>query len=303
MPLTVDQVPAFVTAAWLADRPEPPVLVDLRWSLDGSVGRVDHLREHLPGAVFIDLDSVVAGRPTPLEGRHPLPTPEAFAAALGAHGIPDGALVVVYDQGPGVIAARLVWMLRAIGQPAAVLQGGLAAWDGPTEAGEVTPSAVNRRVRSWPPERLADAELTAALAGRGDAVVVDARDADRFAGINEPVDPRPGHIPGAVNVPATGNLGGDGALLPSEVLRGRYAEVGALAAREVVAYCGSGVTACHDLLVLEDLGIQGRLFTGSWSAWSADPAREVATGPASGRDRAGGPASGPDGAGGPASGG
>lgn len=287
VPLKMDQVPAFVTAAWLADPPEPPVLVDLRWSLDGSVGRADHVREHLPGAIYIDLDTVVAGPPTPLTGRHPLPNPEAFAAALGAHGIPDEALVVAYDQGPGVIAARLVWMLRVIGQPAAVLEGGLAAWDGPTEAGEVAPSAVSRRVRAWPIERFADADLTAELAGRADAVVVDARDPDRFAGITEPVDPRPGHIPGAVNLPATSNLGADGTLLPSEVLRGRYAGVGALAAREVVAYCGSGVTACHDLLVLEDLGIRGRLFTGSWSAWSADPAREVATGPASGPHGAG----------------
>lgn len=281
--VTIGDVPAFVTAAWLADPPEPPVLVDLRWALDGSIGRADHQRGHLPGAVYLDLDTVAAGPPTPLDGRHPLPSPEAFAAALGAHGIPDDALVVAYDQGPGMIAARLVWMLRGIGQPAAVLEGGLAAWDGPTEPGEVTRAPVTRRVRPWPAERLADAELTAALATRSDAVVLDARDAERFAGISEPVDPRPGHIPGAVNLPAAGNLGAAGALLPAEVLRGRYAEVGALDATEVVAYCGSGVTACHDLLVLEDLGVRGRLFPGSWSAWSADPAREAASGPTPGR--------------------
>lgn len=284
----VDDVPAFVTPAWLADPPEPPVLADLRWSLDGRVGRADHRREHLPGAVYIDLDTVVAGPPTPTGGRHPLPTPEAFAAALGAHGIPDDALVVAYDQGPGVIAARLVWMLRAIGQPAAVLQGGLAAWDGPTEAGEVTRDPVSRRVRAWPAERLADADLTAELARRADAVVIDARDPDRFAGNDEPVDPRPGHIPGAVNLPATGNLEAAGTLRPAATLRDRYAEVGALDATEVVAYCGSGVTACHDLLVLEDLGVRGRLFPGSWSAWSADPAREAATGATPGQGAADG---------------
>jgi thiosulfate/3-mercaptopyruvate sulfurtransferase len=270
--------PPFITAEQLAHLPEPVVLVDLRWSLDGSLGREDHRQRHLPGAVYLDLDTVAAGPPTTAGGRHPLPDPIDFATALGELGIADGDVVVAYDQGPGVIASRLVWMLRAIGQPASVLDGGLAAWTGPVESGPVNRAPVTRTPRAWPVDRLADADLTAAIAGRADGVVLDARDAARFAGEVEPVDPRPGHIPGAVNLPVTDNLDGSGRLRDRASLSQRYEAIGALDAGEVVAYCGSGVAACHDLLVLEELGIRGRLFPGSWSAWSADPQRDAATG-------------------------
>ena len=274
----MSDVPPFVSADWLATAAPPPVLVDLRWSLDGSLGRRDYLEGHLPGAVYLDLDTVAAGSATPEGGRHPLPAPEVFAATVGDLGIGDDAVVVAYDQGPGVIAARIVWMFRAIGQPAAVLDGGLPAWTGPLEAGEVTRPPVIRAVRDWPTDRLADADLTASVASRGDGVVLDAREPGRFTGETEPVDPRPGHIPGAVNLPFTDNLDGSGRLRDRASLSERYAATGALDAVEVVAYCGSGVTACHDLLVLEQFGVRGRLFPGSWSAWSADPQREAATG-------------------------
>lgn len=276
--MSVAAIPAFVSADRLATVSPAPVLVDLRWSLDGSLGRDDYLARHLPGAVYLDLDTVAAGAPTPEGGRHPLPDPEAFAASLGQLGVADGDLVVAYDQGPGVIAARLVWMLRVIGQPAAVLEGGLAGWTGPIEAGEVTRTPVVRAARDWPVDRLADADLTASIAARHDGAVLDAREPARFAGETEPVDPRPGHIPGAVNLPVTDNLDAAGRLEARDVLSQRYAATGALEAGEVVAYCGSGVAACHDLLVLEELGVHGRLYPGSWSAWSADPKREAATG-------------------------
>ncbi len=272
-------LPPFVDASWLDARLGAVALADVRWSLDGSEGHHTYLQGHLPGAVYVDLDTVLAAPPSPEAGRHPLPTPAAFAAGLGAAGIGEDETVIAYDQGPGAIAARLVWMLRVIGQPAAVLDGGLTGWPGEVVAGEVTRPPVTRRPRPWPADRLADAELTAQLARDPDAVVVDARDPARYRGDDEPIDPRPGHVPGARNRPFTGNLDAAGRLRPIDELRARFAEVGALDAEEVVAYCGSGVTACHDVLVLERLGRTARLFPGSWSAWAADERRASALGP------------------------
>lgn len=271
-------LPPFVDAAFVADHGPRIVLADTRWSLDGSEGRRSHLAASLPAAVYVDLDEVLAGSPSPTAGRHPLPTPAAFAADLGRLGIGIDDPVVAYDQGSGAIAARLVWMLRAIGQPAAVLDGGFAGWTGPTAAGGASRQPVVRAPVPWPDRLLADAHLVDALRDDPDAVVLDARDPDRYAGAHEPVDPRAGHVPGARNLPFSDNLDA-GRLRPLEQLRTRYAASGALGRREVVAYCGSGVTACHDLLVLEVLGVEGRLFPGSWSAWSADARRPVATGP------------------------
>jgi thiosulfate/3-mercaptopyruvate sulfurtransferase len=154
----------------------------------------------------------------------------------------------------------------------------MVGWAGPVEGGQETLPAVVREPRDWPAEKLADAAKTAAAAGRDDAVVLDGREPTRYTGEREPVDARPGHIPGARNVPVADHLDADGRLRDIDVLASRYGDVGALKANDVVAYCGSGVAACHNLLVLETLGVQGRLFPGSWSAWSADPARKVATG-------------------------
>jgi thiosulfate/3-mercaptopyruvate sulfurtransferase len=273
-------IPPFVDATSLERIDGEVVLADVRWSLDGSEGYDTYLERHLPGAVYIDLDSVLAASPTAAEGRHPLPSPETFARGLGAAGLSEDEVVIAYDQGPGAIAARLVWMLRVIGQPAAVLDGGLAAWKGAVESGETTRPAVRRRVRPWPQERFADADLTATLARSSDAVVLDARDPARYRGDLEPIDARPGHVPGAVNQPFADNVDPEGRLRPVDELSDRYGRLGAIHADEVVAYCGSGVTACHDLLVLEHLGAEaGRLYPGSWSAWSADPTRQAATGP------------------------
>jgi thiosulfate/3-mercaptopyruvate sulfurtransferase len=272
-------LPPFVSAATLAGwGDEEVVLADVRWSLDGTEGRDTYLVGHLPGAVFVDLDEVLSAPPSATGGRHPLPSPARFAAGLGAAGIGPDDVVVAYDQGPGTVAARLVWLLRVLGQPAAVLEGGLAAWDGPVEAGEVRRSAVDHPPRPWPEHRLVAADRVARGSVDPATVVVDARDPARFRGELEPVDPRAGHVPGAVNLPASANVGPDARLRDLDELRRRYGMAGALLADEVIVYCGSGVTATHDLLVLELLGVEGRLYPGSWSAWSADPTRPVVTG-------------------------
>ena len=268
----------FIRAADLLERLDEVVLCDLRWSVDGRLGRQQHLEGSLPGAVFVDLDTEVSGPPTEEGGRHPLPDPAAFAAAMGRLGIPDDVPVVAYDQGPGVIAARLVWMLRAIGQPAAVLDGGFAAWPGPVTAGGAVRAPVEREVRDWPPSLVVDTDRVAALAREGSGVLLDARDAARYRGeVDEPGGAPAGHIPGAQSLPGSAHLD-DGRLRPHAELRALYEPTGALERGEVVAYCGSGVSACMDLLALEELGVVGKLYPGSWSAWSADPTRPVATG-------------------------
>ncbi|MEX2503318.1 MAG: sulfurtransferase [Egicoccus sp.] len=274
-------VPPVVDADGLSDlrAAHEVVLADVRWSLDGSQGHDRYLEGHLPGAVFVDLDRVLSAPGAPTDGRHPLPTPDAFAARLGQLGIGHDVVVVAYDQAGGGSAGRLVWLLRVVGQPAALLSGGLAAWRGELEAGAVTRTAVDRRGLPWPTERFADADEVAVLARDPGAVVVDARAPERYRGEVEPVDPRAGHVPGAVNVPVTDNLAADATLLDDDELRGRWEPTGALRADKVVAYCGSGVNAALDLLVLERLGVDGRLYVGSWSGWSADPDRPAATGP------------------------
>ncbi|MFA9445495.1 sulfurtransferase [Egicoccus sp. AB-alg6-2] len=273
-------VPAVVSADDLQQlrRDAEVVLADVRWALDGSQGRDDYLAGHLPGAVFVDLPGVLCGPGEATDGRNPLPAPDAFAEALGRLGIGDDTVVVAYDQGGGGSAGRLVWLLRIVGQPAALLSGGLAAWSGPLESGPVQRTPVRRRVVAWPSERFADADEVARLVRDPAAVVVDARAPERYRGEREPVDPRPGHIPGAVNVPATANLRPDKTLRDDTGLRQTWEASGALDADEVVAYCGSGVSAALDLLALERLGVHGRLYVGSWSGWSADPQRPAATG-------------------------
>ena len=252
----------------------PVVLADVRWYLDGRSGREAYRRGHLPGAIFVDLDNVLAGPASPARGRHPLPDPEVFAAAMAAAGIHDQDQVIAYDDAGGVVAARLVWLLRVTGHDAALLDGGLTAY-----AGELTTEIPDRppasfTVRPWPAGRLASLEETAAAPG----VVLDARDGPRFRGDTEPVDPRPGHIPGAVNLPCRDNVGADGRFLPVAELRERFAAVGVDGTADVISYCGSGVTACHNLIAMEHAGLGiGRLFPGSWSQYSHTD-RPAATG-------------------------
>lgn len=257
------EVPPFVDWQWVR-RQGPVVLADARWYLDGSPGREAYESGHLPGAVFVDLDRWLSGPASAERGRNPLPDPEVFARGMGQSGIGDGDVVVAYDDAGGVIAARLVWMLRSLGHAAALLDGGMSGCPGPLEQGTAPAQPRTFTARAWPADALADISETIA----GGAVVIDARNKDRFEGRQDPIDPRPGHIPGAVNVPCRGHLEPDGKLLQPERLRENFRQAGIVAADRVISYCGSGVTACHNLLVLEHVGLgRGRLFVGGWSQY------------------------------------
>lgn len=267
-------IPPVVDGKWLAARRDAVVLADVRWYLDGRSGRLAYGHGHVPGAVFVDLDQALSRQPGPGEGRHPLPDPEAFAAAMSDLGIGDTTTVVAYDDQGGVVAARLVWMLRALERDAALLDGGLAAHAGPLERDEMPATPAAFTARPWPPGRLAG------VAEASDPMnpVLDARAPERFRGEEEPVDARAGHIPGARNLPCRGNLGPDGRFLPADVLRRRFEDVGVQEGALVVAYCGSGVSACHNLLALELAGLgRGRLYAGSWSHYSQRLDLPVAT--------------------------
>ena len=268
-------IPPVVDQDWWHARRDSVVLADVRWYLDGRSGRAAYDAGHLPGAVFVDLDRWLAAHGGPDAGRHPLPDPEVFAEGMGGLGISDADTVLAYDDAGGVIAARLVWMLRATGHAAALLDGGLTAYDGPLEVETPSRPPAVFAPRPWPADRLADVDEAADPRN----VVLDARDPARFRGETEPVDPRPGHIPGARNLPCRANLDDRGRFLAAEELRRRFAEVGVDDRSDVVSYCGSGVTACHNLLALELAGLPaGRLYPGSWSQYSADPDRPAALG-------------------------
>jgi thiosulfate/3-mercaptopyruvate sulfurtransferase len=259
-----------VDAQWLSDHPEV-VLADVRHYLDGRSGREAYEHAHLPTAVFVDLERWLAGPPSAEHGRHPLPDPEVFAEGMRECGIGDTDMVVAYDDDSGAMAARLVWMLRVTGRQAALLDGGILAWRGPRERGVTTRPPADFAVRPWPDDRLASIDDLDGVA------VLDARPADRFRGENEVIDPRPGHIPGARSVPARDNSDHRGLLLPVPELRARLTDAGV--APGWVSSCGSGVTACHTLLVAEHLGLaEGRLYPGSWSQWAATD-RPAALGP------------------------
>jgi thiosulfate/3-mercaptopyruvate sulfurtransferase len=276
----------FVDVEWVREHRDEVVVADCRWYLDGRSGREAYVAAHISGAVFVDLDAALTRHvdDPAVAGRHPLPDPEDFAAAMGALGIAEEDVVVAYDDAGGVIAARFVWMLRAIGHEAALLDGGLAAWDGELAAGpaawSIEPGETSREpaffaTRPWPAERIVSIDEVAA-ASRAGATILDARPAERFAGEPDDLDPRAGHIPGARSAPCRENIDSSGRLLPAGELRERFAVDDAT---EVISSCGSGVTACHNLLAMEQAGLGlGRLFPGSWSQWSRDPERAVQTG-------------------------
>jgi thiosulfate/3-mercaptopyruvate sulfurtransferase len=268
----------FVDLDWLRTHRDEVVLADVRWYLDGRPGLPAFASGHLPGALFVDLNAVLAApHEDDLDGRHPLPSPERFADGLAALGIGDGDTVVAYDDAGGVIAARLVWLLRLGGHEAALLDGGLGAW--PADALETgTPGAAataSFAAVRWPAQAFASIDDVA----QTDDVLIDARDSGRFAGGPDPVDPRSGHIPGARNVPAREHLDASARIASPEQLRERFAKAGIEPGTAVISYCGSGVTACLNLLALARAGLgPARLFPGSWSQWSRDQNRPVATG-------------------------
>jgi thiosulfate/3-mercaptopyruvate sulfurtransferase len=264
-------------------------IVDCRFDLARPEwGALAWAAGHIPNALYAHLDRDLSGPRTALTGRHPLPAIAALAATFGRWGIDKEVQVVAYDQGAGTYAARLWWLLRWLGhQQVAVLDGGLAAWE---RAGlpldTAAPIRAPRRFTAAPAAGLVvtTAALAQAVAAgaltRGDLTLVDARSADRFAGQNETLDPVAGHVPGARNHPFAGNLDAHGRFLSAPELRLSWADT--LRDRPVptlIAMCGSGVTACHNLLALEVAGLAGaRLYAGSWSEWIRDPARPVARG-------------------------
>ena len=241
----------------------------------------DFEHRHLPDARFVSLDDVLAAPPSGTAGRHPLPSPTDFAQALGDLGLGDDATVVAYDDRGGAFAARLVWMLRILGQSAALLDGGIGGWaaenSDDVERGPVAVTPVERAVQDWPLGALADA-IDVAKHLTEDGVVIDSRDPARYAGELEPIDPVAGHVPGAVNVLFNDNLDADGRFLPTVDLHARFAPI-VEGDTSPIVYCGSGVTACHNALAMEHAGLGlPRVYVGSWSGWTADPDRSVATG-------------------------
>ncbi|WP_328865186.1 sulfurtransferase [Streptomyces sp. NBC_00304] len=257
--------------------PRPPVLLDVRWQLGGPPGRPDYEAGHIPGAVYVDLDSELAG-PAGSGGRHPLPEPAQFGAVMRRAGVGRDSSVIVYDGGQGWAAARAWWLLRWTGlRDVRVLDGGLAAWTG--ELSKETPAPAEGDFVPEPGALpLLDADGAAALASSG--LLLDARAAERYRGDVEPIDRVGGHIPGAVSAPTVENVGADGRFLPAETLAARFTGLGADGdAVDVGVYCGSGVSGAHEVLALEVAGFTAALYAGSWSQWSADETRPVATGP------------------------
>lgn len=269
-------IPAFVDWAWCEQRAAAVVLADSRWYWDRP-GRDAYEEGHILGAVHVDLDGHLSGPRTPGSGRHPLPDSATFARSMGSVGIDGSRPVIAYDDAGGVIAARLVWMLRTLGLEAAVLSGGITTYYGPLEGGIRSPDPASFKEQAWPD----DAIVTTEHVATGSWTLVDARPANRFRGEDPEVDAslgavpeadaRRGHIPGAVNVPCRSHLTHERTIADPARIRASFAAAGITDAGDVVSYCGAGVTACHNLLAMEHAGIgRGKLYPGSWSAWSSD---------------------------------
>lgn len=271
---------------------DAPALLDVRWRLGGPPGIDSYLAGHLPGACFVDLDKALAGPPgSGAGGRHPLPDPMVFQTAMRAAGLRQGQPAVVYDEGDATIAARLWWLLRYFGHDrVAVLDGGLGAWAAaglPVTTDVPNPERGSFTVGPGGGMPVLDDAGAARIARSG--FLLDARAAERYRGEVEPVDPAAGHIPGAISAPALGNVTSDGMFLPGADLARRFWGLGLPSRGELAAdrasdapligaYCGSGVNAAQEVLALEIAGLPAALYVGSWSAWSADPSRPVATG-------------------------
>ena len=281
-----------ISATELADAyrsaaPPPMVVVDCSFDLtDATAGQRAYTAGHVPGAIHAHLETLLSAPKTGLNGRHPLQSRETFARAMGAMGVGDTTQVVAYDNAGGMYAARLWWMLRWAGHhAAAVLDGGLAAWKAAGQPVETTApparSAQTFTLRESLVSTMDRAQVEANLHTQ-EMLVLDARAPDRFRGENETLDKVGGHIPGARNRFFKDNLAPDGRFKKPGALRAEFeAATGNQPATAVVHQCGSGVTACHNLLAMEVAGLQGAaLYPGSWSEWSAQPGAPVATGPA-----------------------
>jgi thiosulfate/3-mercaptopyruvate sulfurtransferase len=285
-----------VSVGELADAlagPEPPTLIDVRWRLGGPPGIDSYRAGHLPGAVYVDLDAQLAGPPGG-GGRHPLPATADFEAAMRSAGVRAGGEVVVYDEADATIAARAWWLLRYFGHGGAgnsgaghgrvrVLDGGFRAWQAagqPVSTADVT-AALSDFVADPGHLPVLDAAGAADVASSG--ILLDARAPARYRGETEPVDAVAGHIPGALSAPTAENVTSAGLFRSVAHLQARFTDLGIGDGQPVGTYCGSGVTAAHEVLALELAGIPAALYVGSWSDWIADPDRPVATGPQPGR--------------------
>lgn len=247
-----------------------------------DAGEQAYREAHIPNAQFLHLDRDLSGPRTGRNGRHPLPDRAALAETLGRCGVDGGTQVVAYDDSGGSYAARLWWLLRWLGHTrVAVLDGGLAAWRaGSHSLTAHVPQVARARFQIGSGEPAVDAAQVQARLGQPGVTLIDARGTERFRGAEEPIDPVAGHIPGALNRPFTANLGPDSRFKPAAQLRQELERIlGRRADGELVNYCGSGVSACHNLLALEIAGFgHARLYPGSWSEWCSDPSRPVATG-------------------------
>ncbi|MCJ8203254.1 sulfurtransferase [Pseudomonas sp. RGM2987] len=262
------------------------VILDCRFALeDPDYGQRSYAEGHIAGASFADLERDLSGPVTKgMTGRHPLPDPEALIEQLKAWGVDNDSDVVLYDDGPGAYAARAWWLLAWLGKRDGVfiLDGGLKAWHAAGLPLSLDPPQDRRGTFSGAPDAalLLSAQALQQRLGQADMTLLDARALPRFKGEVEPIDPVAGHIPGAQCAAFTDNLGSDGRFLPTDQLKQRFAEkLGGRSPTELVAYCGSGVTACHNLFALCLAGYPlGRLYAGSWSEWINDPQRGVAKG-------------------------
>jgi thiosulfate/3-mercaptopyruvate sulfurtransferase len=259
---------------------EPPALLDVRWELGDPHGHDQYLAGHIPTAVFVDLERELSAPASAVGGRHPLPELANLQAAARRWGVRDGGAVVVYDACGGASAARAWWLLGWAGvEGVTILDGGLDAWTRagqPLERGETVAAAGDVVLRGGGRRLVLGIDDAALLARSG--LLLDARAAERYRGEVEPVDPRAGHIPGAVSAPTSENLAADGRFLGAGELRRRFERLGVSPGTPIGVYCGSGVSATHEIAALALAGFDAALFPGSWSAWSADPQREAAVG-------------------------
>ncbi|MFD8769018.1 sulfurtransferase [Microbacterium oxydans] len=257
----------------------PVRVIDVRWRLDRpDAGHDDYLSGHIPGAVFAALDTELATHGEAAEGRHPLPSTATLQDAARRWGVRSGDTVVAYDDYKGIAAARAWWLLRQAGVDVRVLDGGIRAWR--AEGFDIATDDVSPEPGDVVLDPIGDDALSIdeAAAFPASGVLIDARAADRYRGDSEPFDPVGGHIPGARNLPEPVHFDADGKILDRETILATFAEVGVTPGTPVAAYCGSGVTAAHTALVLHEVGIEAKVFPGSWSQWSNTPGRPVAVG-------------------------
>lgn len=254
------------------------VLCDCRFDLtDPHAGKKAYEEGHIPGAIYVDLDKDLSGEKSGFNGRHPLPSPEAWAETKSRLGIENNSLVVAYDQQGSIYASRLWWMLKATGHAnVQVLNGGLDVWNGPIGTVPLAPTKTSQAIQTMPYAGLVTLDQVLENLHHPKNILLDARANDRFQGQNETLDPVGGHIPGALNHCFKNNLSAHSFKTPEQLLKGFVELLGPIKASEVIHQCGSGVTACHNLLAMEIAGLKGsKLYAGSWSEWCADPARPI----------------------------